>query len=44
MVGPVSERRRRTVNRVLILIAVTALLVGLAIGHWDGVLNYARWL
>jgi hypothetical protein len=44
MAGLVRERRRRVVNRVLILVAVAALLGGLALGHWDGVLNYARWL
>jgi len=43
MAGLVSERRRM-VNRVLILIAVAALLGGLVLGHWDEVLSYARWL
>jgi hypothetical protein len=40
----VRERRQRLVNRVLVLIAVAALLGGLLLFHWDMVLTYTRWL
>ena len=40
----VLRRRRLAINRVLVLLAVTALLGGLLLSHWDIVLAYTRWL
>jgi hypothetical protein len=44
MRGLVEERHQRLINRLLVLIAIAALLGGLLLSHWDEVLAYTRWL
>ena len=39
-----DRKRRRMVNRVLVIVAVAALLGGLLIGQWPQVLANALWL